>query len=45
LSAARLVLAIGCGVTAAMYSAIVYAVHASMVRTFDVTVRRLAGTR
>ena len=45
LSAARLVLAVGCGVTAGMYSAIVYAVHASMVRTFDVTVRRLAGTR
>lgn len=45
LSAARLVLAIGCGVSAGIYSAIVYAVHASMVRTFDVTVRRLAGTR
>lgn len=45
LTTARLVLAIGCGFAALVYSAIVYAVHAGMVRTFDMTVRKLAGMR
>jgi ABC-type transport system involved in multi-copper enzyme maturation permease subunit len=45
LGSARLSLAVGCAVSAAVYVGIVYAIHANMVRTFDMTVRRLAGTR
>jgi hypothetical protein len=36
---------IGAVVAAAVYLIVVYGVHANMVRTFDVTVRRLAGTK
>lgn len=45
LGAARVSLAIGAVVSAAVYIAIVYAVHTTMVRGFDFTVRKLAGTR
>jgi ABC-type transport system involved in multi-copper enzyme maturation permease subunit len=45
LSAARVSLAIGAVITAAVYIAIVYAIHTTMVRGFDFTVRKLAGTR
>jgi ABC-type transport system involved in multi-copper enzyme maturation permease subunit len=45
LPTARVSLAIGAVVSAAAYIAIVYAVHTSMVRGFDFTVRKLAGTR
>jgi ABC-type transport system involved in multi-copper enzyme maturation permease subunit len=45
LTPARVGLAIGALIAAAVYSAVVYGMHASMVRTFDMTVRRLAGTR
>lgn len=45
LGAARASLAIGCAISAAIYIGVVYAIHANMVRTFDMTVRRLAGTR
>jgi len=45
LATARLSLAIGAVVSAAVYLAVVYGIHASMVRGFDFTVRKLAGTR
>lgn len=45
LGPSRLTLAIGAAIAAGIYGAIVYAVHAGMVRTFDATVRRLAGMR
>tara|TARA_R110000782_G_scaffold19101_4_gene51995 strand:+ start:3656 stop:5515 length:1860 start_codon:yes stop_codon:yes gene_type:complete len=45
LTAARVSLAIGAAISAAVYIAIVYAVHSAMVRGFDFTVRKLAGTR
>lgn len=45
LTAARVSLAIGAVMSAAVYIAIVYAVHSAMVRGFDFTVRKLAGTR
>jgi ABC-type transport system involved in multi-copper enzyme maturation permease subunit len=44
-SQARVVLAIGSVVAAGVYSAICYSIHANMVRTFDMTVRGLAGNR
>lgn len=45
LTAARVGLAIGAIITAGVYVTIVYAIHAAMVRTFDFTVRKLAGTK
>lgn len=45
LGTARVSLAIGAAVSAAVYIAIVYAIHAAMVRGFDFTVRKLAGTK
>ena len=45
LGTARLCLLIGSVVAAGIYSGIVYGIHSNMVRTFDMTVRRLAGNR
>ncbi len=45
LFAARISLGVGAVVSAAVYIAIVYAIHTTMVRGFDFTVRKLAGTR
>lgn len=45
LGTARVSLAIGAAISAAVYIAIVYAIHAAMVRGFDFTVRKLAGTK
>jgi len=45
LFAARISLAIGAIIGAAIYLGIVFAVRASLVRGFDFTVRKLAGTR
>lgn len=42
---ARLALGIGAAIGAGVFIGVVYGLHASMVRGFDVTVRRLAGTR
>jgi ABC-type transport system involved in multi-copper enzyme maturation permease subunit len=45
MEAARVSLFVGALIAAGAYSAIVFGIHASMVRTFDATVRRLAGVR
>lgn len=45
LVSARLALLAGSAVAAGVYVAVVYGVHANMVRTFDMTVRKLAGVR
>jgi ABC-type transport system involved in multi-copper enzyme maturation permease subunit len=45
LTGARVMLAIGSLIAAVVYLAIVYGIHASLVRTFDFTVRKLAGQR
>ncbi len=45
LGGARTMLAIGSLASAAIYTAIVFAMRASMVRQFDMKVRRLAGTK
>ncbi|MEX0875938.1 MAG: ABC transporter permease subunit [Phycisphaerales bacterium] len=45
LRTARIAMAIGAVVSAGIYSAVVYAVLTAMVRNFDFTVRKLAGTR
>lgn len=45
LTTARVSLAIGAVVSAGVYIAVVYAIHAAMVRGFDFTVRKLAGTK
>lgn len=45
LGGARFTLVIGAGVAAAVYAMIVYFIHASMVKGFDMTVRKLAGVR
>jgi ABC-type transport system involved in multi-copper enzyme maturation permease subunit len=45
LEAARVSLAVGALVSGGIYTAVVLGVHAGMVRTFDATVRRLAGQR
>lgn len=45
LSAARSGLFVGSLISGAIYLAVVYGVHANMVRTFDTTVRKLAGGR
>jgi ABC-type transport system involved in multi-copper enzyme maturation permease subunit len=44
LASARVGLFIGSVIFAAIYLAAVYGIHANMVRTFDMTVRKLAGT-
>ena len=45
LEAARVSLAVGSIVAGGIYTAVVLGIHAGMVRTFDATVRRLAGQR
>ncbi|MCC5824274.1 MAG: ABC transporter permease subunit [Phycisphaerales bacterium] len=45
LNTARISLAIGAVISAVVYLAIVYAIHTTMVKGFDFTVRKLAGTR
>lgn len=45
LESARVSLAVGALIACGVYTAIVLGIHASMVRTFDATVRRLAGQR
>ncbi len=45
LDGARIAIAIGAIVAAGVYAGIVYGIHASLVRTFDFTVRKLAGQR
>jgi ABC-type transport system involved in multi-copper enzyme maturation permease subunit len=45
MEAARVSLAVGSVVAAGIYTAVVLGIHAGMVRTFDTTVRRLAGVR
>ncbi len=42
---ARVALIVGSAIAAAVYAAIVYGVHASMVKNFDFTVRKLAGVQ
>jgi ABC-type Na+ efflux pump permease subunit len=42
---ARIALVIGCLLAAPAYAAFIYGIHASMVRNFDVTVRKLAGNK
>lgn len=44
LTTARFSLAVGALIAGAVYVGIVYAIHMNMVRTFDFTVRKLAGT-
>jgi ABC-type transport system involved in multi-copper enzyme maturation permease subunit len=44
-NSARVSIAFGAIVAAALYCGVVYAIHMNMVRTFDMTVRRLAGGR
>ena len=41
----RVTLAIGAVVAAGVYAAICYGIHSNMVRTFDMTVRKLAGNK
>jgi hypothetical protein len=41
----RLLLAVGCVGAAALHAAVCYGLHSNMVRTFDMTVRKLAGGR
>ena len=45
LTSARVGLAIGALVVAGLYALAVYLMHASMTRTFDMTVRKLAGAK
>ena len=45
LMSARVALAIGCFTGAGLYIGIVYAVHAALVKNFDMTVRKLAGVK
>ena len=45
LETARMSLALGALAAAVIYCVIVYAIQSSMVRTFDMTVRKLAGVR
>lgn len=45
LSSARIGLAVGAAASAAVYAAVVYAMLMHMVKNFDFTVRKLAGTR
>jgi len=41
----RLTLMAGAAVAAVVYAAVVYGIHSNMVRTFDVTMRKLAGNK
>jgi len=45
LASARFALAIGSGIAALVYAFVVYGLRASMVRGFDMTVRKLAGLK
>jgi hypothetical protein len=45
LDAGRIALWIGGVIGAGIYLAVVYGVHASMVKNFDFTVRKLAGVK
>jgi ABC-type transport system involved in multi-copper enzyme maturation permease subunit len=45
LAAAHVWLIIGCLVSAGIHAAICYGIHSNMVRTFDMTVRKLAGNK
>jgi ABC-type transport system involved in multi-copper enzyme maturation permease subunit len=45
LTGARVSLWIGSAIAAAIYLVVVYGIHANMVKNFDFTVRKLAGTR
>ena len=45
LGSARLSLAVGACVAAGAYAALIYGIHSNMVRTFDMTVRKLAGNK
>ncbi|MDX2118586.1 MAG: ABC transporter permease subunit [Planctomycetota bacterium] len=45
LDSARIALAVGAFISAIVYTGVVYAIHANMVRTFDMTVRKLAGMK
>ena len=45
LTSVRLWLFFGCIACAGLHAAICYGIHANMVRTFDMTVRRLAGNK
>jgi fucose permease len=42
---ARITLLIGAVVSAVAHAALCFGIHSSMVRTFDMTVRKLAGGR
>lgn len=42
---ARASLAVGCLVAGAIWAGVCYGIHSNMVRTFDMTVRKLAGQR
>lgn len=42
---ARLVLVVGAAVSALIHGGVCYGIHTSMVRTFDMTVRKLAGNK
>ncbi|MFG0253280.1 MAG: ABC transporter permease [Phycisphaerales bacterium JB038] len=44
IAAARLNVVIGAAIAAVAYTVIVYGMHTNMVRTFDMTVRKLTGT-
>ncbi len=44
IAAARLNVIIGAAIAAVAYTVIVYGMHTNMVRTFDMTVRKLTGT-
>jgi hypothetical protein len=45
LQTARVALGIGCILAAVVYALVCYGLHTSMVRTFDMTVRKLAGMK
>lgn len=44
-SVARISILIGAAIAAGIYTIIIYSLHTSMVKTFDQTVRKLAGTK
>jgi ABC-type transport system involved in multi-copper enzyme maturation permease subunit len=45
LTTARISLAVGCAVAGIVWAAVCYGIHSNMVRTFDMTVRKLAGQK
>jgi ABC-type transport system involved in multi-copper enzyme maturation permease subunit len=45
MAAAHVWLTLGCLVSAGIHAAICYGIHSNMVRTFDMTVRKLAGNK